>query len=42
MMFGSRSSNSKSVFLKLPKQYNLDELLCVRFERTIDNAVCFR
>ena len=28
---------SESVFLKLPKRYNLDELLCVRFERTIDN-----
>ena len=32
---------SESVFLKLPKRYNLDELLCVRFERTIDNAGVF-
>ena len=29
------------MFLKLPKRYNLDELLCVRFERTIDNAGVF-
>ena len=29
------------MFLKLPKKYNLDELLCVRFERTIDNAGVF-
>ena len=35
------ANNSKSVFLKLPKRYNLDELLCVRFERTIDNAGVF-
>lgn len=27
--------------MKLPKRYNLDELLCVRFERTIDNAGVF-
>ena len=33
--------NSKSMFLKLPKKYNLDELLCVQFERTIDNAGVF-
>ena len=31
----------ENVFLKLPKRYNLDELLCVRFERTIDNAGVF-
>ena len=30
-----------NMFLKLPKSYNLDELLCVRFERTIDNAGVF-
>ena len=29
------------MFLKLPKRYDLDELLCVRFERTIDNAGVF-
>ena len=34
-------TNPKSVFLKLPKRYNLDELLCVKFERTIDNAGIF-
>jgi hypothetical protein len=33
--------NKKSVFLKLPKRYNLDELLCVKFKRTIDNAGVF-
>ena len=39
--FSVTASSSKSVFLKLPKRYNLDELLCVRFERTIDNAGVF-
>ena len=39
--FAIEASNKKSVFLKLPKRYNLDELLCVRFERTIDNAGVF-
>lgn len=39
--FAIESSSKKSVFLKLPKKYNLDELLCVRFERTIDNAGVF-
>ncbi len=33
--------DKNNVFLKLPKRYNLDELLCVRFERTIDNAGVF-
>ena len=33
--------SNKNVYLKLPKRYNLDELLCVRFERTIDNAGVF-
>ena len=33
--------NKKIMFLKLPKKYNLDELLCVRFERIIDNAEVF-
>ena len=39
--FAIEAKNQKSVFLKLPKRYNLDELLCVRFERTIDNAGVF-
>ena len=33
--------NKKTMFLKLPKKYNLDELLCVRLERIIDNAGVF-
>lgn len=33
--------NKNTMFLKLPKKYNLDELLCVRFERIIDNAGVF-
>ena len=39
--FAIESQNKQSMFLKLPKKYNLDELLCVRFERTIDNAGVF-
>lgn len=39
--FAIEPISKKSVFLKLPKRYNLDELLCVRFERTIDNAGVF-
>lgn len=39
--FSVTAMNSKSVYLKLPKRYNLDELLCVRFERIIDNAGVF-
>ncbi len=39
--FAVVASSNKNVFLKLPKRYNLDELLCVRFERTIDNAGVF-
>lgn len=39
--FSIRQSSSKSVYLKLPKRYDLDELLCVRFERRIDNAGVF-
>ena len=39
--FSVSPTNLKSVFLKLPKRYNLDELLCVKFERTIDNAGVF-
>ena len=39
--FAVESTSKSSVFLKLPKRYNLDELLCVRFERTIDNAGVF-
>ncbi len=39
--FAIEASSKKSMFLKLPKRYNLDELLCVKFERTIDNAGVF-
>ena len=39
--FAIKPASSKSVFLKLPKRYDLDELLCVKFERTIDNAGVF-
>ena len=39
--FSVKPYNNKSMFLKLPKKYNLDELLSVRFERTIDNAGVF-
>ncbi len=39
--FAVEATSKKSVFLKLPKRYDLDELLCVRFERTIDNAGVF-
>lgn len=39
--FAVEATSKKNVFLKLPKRYNLDELLCVRFERTIDNAGVF-
>ena len=35
------ATKAKSVYLKLPKRYDLDELLCVRFERIIDNAGVF-
>lgn len=39
--FAIEATSKKVVFLKLPKRYNLDELLCVRFDRTIDNAGVF-
>lgn len=39
--FAIEPSSNLSVFLKLPKRYNLDELLCVKFERIIDNAGVF-
>ena len=39
--FSVSAKSTKNVYLKLPKRYNLDELLCVRFERTIDNAGVF-
>ena len=39
--FAVKPSSNKSMFLKLPKRYNLDELLSVRFERSIDNAGVF-
>lgn len=41
LQFSIQQSSSKSVYLKLPKRYDLDELLCVRFERRIDNAGVF-
>ena len=39
--FAIEPQSKQTMFLKLPKRYNLDELLCVRFERTIDNAGVF-
>lgn len=39
--FSVEPISNNTTFLKLPKRYNLDELLCVRFERTIDNAGVF-
>ena len=39
--FAIEPLNKNNVFLKLPKKYNLVELLCVKFERTIDNAGVF-
>lgn len=39
--FAVEPLNNNNMFLKLPKKYNLDELLCVKFERTIDNAGVF-
>ena len=39
--FAIKPQNKQNMFLKLSKRYNLDELLCVRFERTIDNAGVF-
>ncbi len=39
--FSVTAQSTKSVYLKLPKRYDLDELLCVKFERTIDNAGIF-
>ena len=39
--FAIKPQSKQNMFLKLPKRYNLDELLCVRFERRIDNAGVF-
>ena len=39
--FSIEPTSKTNVFLKLPKRYDLDELLCVKFERTIDNAGVF-
>lgn len=39
--FGVKPLNKKTMFLKLPKRYDLDELLCVKFERIIDNSGVF-
>ena len=41
LQFSVPATNAQNVYLKLPKRYNLDELLCVKFERTIDNAGVF-
>ena len=39
--FAVESLSKTSLFLPLPKRCNLDELLSVKFERTIDNAGVF-
>lgn len=39
--FSIPATNISNVYLKVPKRYDLDELLCVRFERIIDNAGVF-
>ncbi len=39
--FAVKPTSKNTVFLNLPKRYDLDELLSVRFERTIDNAGVF-
>lgn len=39
--FAVKPLNKNTMFLKLPKKYNLDELLCVKFKRTIDNSGVF-
>ncbi len=39
--FAIEATSKKNMFLKLPKKYNLDELLCVRFDRIINNAGIF-
>ena len=39
--FAIEPTSNKNLFLKLPKRYDLDELLCVKFERTIDNSGVF-
>lgn len=39
--FSVTAKSTKSVYLKLPKRYDLDELLCVKFERIIVNAGIF-
>ena len=39
--FGVQAENSNSKFVSLPKYVDLDKLLCVRFNRTLDNSGCF-
>ena len=39
--FAIEPTSNENLFLKLPKRYDLDELLCVKFERTIDNSGVF-
>jgi hypothetical protein len=39
--FSVNPSSEKNMFLELPKNVKLDELLCVKFERQIDNSGVF-
>ena len=39
--FGVKPARRESMFIKLPKYVNLDDLLTTKFHRTIDNAGCF-
>lgn len=39
--FGVKPEKKESMFIKLPKYVNLDDLLTTKFYRTIDNAGCF-
>ena len=40
--FSVETSNKKSLFLKLPKRYNLDELLCVKYEIIYKSTFIFK
>jgi len=39
--FAVKPTRKKILFLKVPKYINLDELLCVKIDRTIDNSGVF-
>lgn len=39
--FGVPAKSSESKFISLPQYIDLDNLLCTKFQRTIDNAGCF-